>query len=75
MRLEWLLRHDELRQVQCDKGEMIPIITGALQTFNNNTNDDLKKLKIQNQKDALQKVISTRSVNILNNHFRRNDFG
>ena len=72
---ERLLEHNELQQVECEKGEVIPIIIGALGTIDNRTNVNLKKLRFQNRRDALQMVVSIGSVNILNNHFRRSDFG
>lgn len=58
-----LLQDDELQQVQCTKGEVIPIIIGTLGTITEATN-----------KDALQMTITARTLNILNNHFRRNGF-
>ena len=75
MKYDQLPRHDELRQLQCDEGEVISIIIGALCNINNNANEHMRKMKIQDQKDALLMIISTGSVNILNNHFRVNDFG
>ena len=57
------LQDDELQQVQCTKGEVIPIIIGTLGTITEATN-----------KDALQMTITARTLNILNNHFRRNGF-
>ena len=65
---------DGLRQVDCKSGQIIPIMIGALRTITAATNQDLKMLKLSAIKDALQMTISTRSVNILNSHFRRNDF-
>ena len=58
-----LLQDDELQQVQCMKGVVIPIIIGTLGTITEATN-----------KDALQMTITVRTLNILNNHFRRNGF-
>ena len=68
------LVEEELQQVQCTEGEVIPIVLRALGTMTRNTLDDLKKLKLQQQRDALQMTIATGGMNILNNHFRRNDF-
>ena len=65
---------EELQQVECTEGEVIPIIIGCLGTMTETTIKDLKKLNLQHQKDALQMTLSTGSVNILNNHFRRSDF-
>ena len=69
-----LLEDDEIQQVQCTKGEVIPIINGALGTITETTNKDLQKLQLQEQGDALQMTIATGTVNILNNHLGRNDF-
>ena len=49
MKYERLLRQDELQQVECEKGVVIPIVIGALGTINNRTNVNLKKLGIQDQ--------------------------
>lgn len=55
--------------MQCTEGEVIPIVLGALGTMTRNTLDDLKKLKLQQLRDALQMTIATGGMNILNNHF------
>ena len=68
------LIEEELEQVQCTQGEVIPIVIGALGTITESTRQDLKKLNLQNQMDALQMTVATGSITILNNHFRRNDF-
>ena len=68
------LIEEELEQVQCTQGEVIPIVIGALGTITESTRQDLKKLNLQNQMDALQMTVATGSIMILNNHFRRNDF-
>ena len=65
---------DGLRQVDCTSGQVIPVVIGALGKLTAATNQDLKTLKLSSIKDALQMTISTGSVNILNSHFRRNDF-
>lgn len=65
---------EELQQVQCTEGEVIPLVIGALGTITEESNQDLKRLKLTKQRDALQMTVSTGSVNILNNHFRRQDF-
>ena len=65
---------DGLRQVDCTSGQVIPVVIGALGTITAAINQDLKTLKLSCIKDALQMMISTGSVNILNSHFRRNDF-
>ena len=67
------LVEEELQQVQCTEGEVIPIVIGALGTMTRNTIDYLKKLKLQQQRDALQMTIAMGSMNILNSHFQRND--
>ena len=64
---------DELTQVECISGQIIPIVIGALDTITTHTNQDLKKLKLSSIKDALQMTVATGSINILNSHFRRND--
>lgn len=69
-----LLEDDKIQQVQCTKGEVIPIINCALGTITETTNKDLQKLQLQEQGDALQMTIATGTVNILNNHLGRNDF-
>ena len=68
-----LLEDDEIQQVQCTKGEVIPIIIDT-ETITETTNKDLQKLQLQEQGDALQMTIATGTVNILNNHLGRNDF-
>ena len=68
------LVEEELQQVQCTEGEVIPIVIGALGTMMRNMIENLKKLKLQQQRDALQMTIAMGSMNILNSHFRRNDF-
>ena len=65
---------EELQQVQCTEEEVIPIVIGCLGTMMETTIKDLKKLNLQHQKDGLQMTLSTGSVNIFNNHFRRSDF-
>ena len=65
---------DELTQVECISGQIIPFVIGALGTITTHTNQDLKKLKLSSIKDALQMTVATGSINILNSHFRRNDF-
>ena len=65
---------EELQQVQCTEEEVIPIVIGCLGTMTETTIKDLKKLNLQHQKDGLQMTLSTGSVNIFNNHFRRSDF-
>ena len=65
---------DGLRQVDCTSGQVIPVVIGALGTTTAANNQDLKTLKLSSIEDALQMTISTDSVNILNSHFRRNDF-
>ena len=64
---------EEPQQVECTERE-IPIEIGCLGTMTETTIKDLKKLNLQHHKDALQMTLSTGSVNILNNHFRRSDF-
>lgn len=71
---EPLLQEDGMIQVQCTRGKVIPIAIGALGTVRDNTNKDLHTLKLQKQQDALQMIVATGTVNILNNHFRRDDF-
>ena len=68
------LINEELRQVKCTEGEMIPIVIGALGTITEECNQDLKRLKLTKHRDALQMTVATGSVNVLNNHFRRHDF-
>ena len=46
----------------------------TLGTITDNINKDLHTLKLQKQQDALQMIVATGTVNILNNHFRRDDF-
>ena len=60
--------------MDCTSGQVIPVVIGALGTITAATNQDLKTLRLSSIKDALQMTISTGSVNILNSHFRRNDF-
>ena len=38
------------------------------------TNKDLYTLQMQKHRDALQMIVATGSVTILNNHFRGDDF-
>ena len=69
-----LLQKEVLHQVDCDNGQVIPTVIGALGTINESTNQDLRSLKLQQQRDALQMIVTTGTVNILNNHFKRHDF-
>ena len=69
------LVEEELHQAQCTEGEVIPIVIGKLDTMTKNTIADLKRLNLKKQKDALQMTTATGSVNIINNHLRRHDFG
>ena len=62
------LVEEELHQTQCTEGEM----TNG--TMTKQTLADLKHLKLTKQKDALQMTIATGSINIINNHLRRQDF-
>ena len=71
---EKLLLEDGLLQVQCNKGRIVPIVIGALGTIIDSANKDLYHLKLQKQHDALQMIVATESVNIINNHLRREDF-
>ena len=68
------LVEEELQQTQCTEGETIPIVIGALGTMTKQTLADLKHLKLTKQKDALQMTIARGSINIINNHLRRQDF-
>lgn len=68
---ERLTQPSELLQVECLKGEVIPIVSGTLGTMNQETVNDLKKLKLQTQKDAPQMTVATGSTNILHAHFKR----
>ena len=71
---EPLLQEDGMIQVQCTRGKVIPIVIRALGTVRDNTNKDLHTLTLQKQQDTLQMIVATGTVNILNNHFRRDDF-
>ena len=53
---------------------MVPIVIGALGTITEHTKKDLHKLRLHKQRGVLQMIVATSSVNILNNHLRRNDF-
>ena len=64
---ETLNRQNELK-------ERLPIVIGALGTISDETLDDLNKLKLQTQRDALQMTVATGSANILNAHFKLEDF-
>ena len=44
---EPLLQEDDLTQVQCVKGRVIPIVMGALGTITEDTNKDLHILQMQ----------------------------
>ena len=55
-------------QVQCNRVKIIPIVIGALATIRS-TNRDFHQLKLHQNHDALQMIVSTGLVNILNNHF------
>ena len=68
------LVEEELQQTQFTEGEIIPIVIGALGTMTIQTLADLKHLKLTKQKDAFQTTIATGSINIINNHLRRQDF-
>lgn len=56
-------------QVQCNRVKIIPIVIGALATIIKSTNRDFHQLKLHQNHDALQMIVSTGLVNILNNHF------
>ena len=71
---ERLLHPRELGQVECAEGEIAPIVIGALSTMNNEAINDLKKLKLQTQRDALQMTVATDSVNIINAYLKSEDF-
>ena len=71
---ERLLQPRELKQVECAEGEIVPMVIGTLGTMNDETLDGFKKLKLQTQRNALQMTVATGSVNILNAHFKREDF-
>ena len=65
---------NELEQVGCTSAEIIPIVVGSLGTITRDSKQILKQLKLRDQMDAIQMTTITGSINILNNHFRRNDF-
>ena len=65
----------ELSQVNCNTGKVISLVIGAMGTITDTTNKQLKQLKLTKQKEALQITVIKGSVNILNHHFRRDDFG
>ena len=69
-----MLHLRELEQVECAEGEIAPIVIGPLSTMNNEAINDLKKLKLQTQRDALQMTVATDSVNIINAYLKREDF-
>lgn len=71
---ERLMTPDALRQAECTEAEIIPIVIGSLATIDENTNKSLRQLKLSNHRDALQMTVAQGTVNILNNHFRRQDF-
>lgn len=56
-------------QVQCNRVKIIPIVIGALGTIIKSTNRDFHQLKLHQHHHALQMIVSTGLVNILNNHF------
>ena len=64
----------ELSQVNCNTGKVISLVIGAMGTITDTTNKQLKQLKLTRQKEALQITVIKGSVNILNHHFRRDDF-
>ena len=51
------------------KGEVIPFIIRVIGKITQATNKDFEKLKLQQQRDALQMTKATGTVNILDNHF------
>ena len=65
---------EELDQVNCTSAEILPTVIGSLGTITKECKQALKRLNIRGQLDALQMTTSTGSINVLNNHFRRNDF-
>ena len=71
---EWLTQPTELSQVECLEGEVIPIVIGTIGTMNQETVNDLNKLKLETQKDPLQMTVVKGSIDILNAHFKRHDF-
>ena len=71
---ERLLQSTELKQAERLEGEVIQIIIGALGTMNQDTLNELKKLKLHMQNDPLQTAVATGSINILNARFKRDDF-
>ena len=64
----------ELSQVNCNTGEVISLVIGAMGTITDTMNKQLKQLKLTKQKEALQITVIKGSVNILNHHFRHDDF-
>ena len=68
-----LVQH-ELSQVECETGEVVSIVIGSMGTIPKKTNENLKKMKLTRQREALQMTVMKGSVNILNSHFRRDDF-
>lgn len=74
IKYERLTTREALRQAECTDATIVPIVIGSLGTMTEDSNRYLRQLKLSTQRDALQVSVAQGTVNILNHHFRRQDF-
>ena len=74
IKYERLTTREALRQAECTDATIVPIVIGSLGTMTEDCNRYHRQLKLSTQRDALQVSVAQGTVNILNHHFRRQDF-
>ena len=61
-------------KIQKTDSSEVSIVIGNMGTIPERTYNQLKKLKLMEQREELHMMITKGSANILNSHFRRDDF-